>query len=336
MAWQSGTATSPADLLQKIAAFIAANGWTQDSSIADGAGWRLHAHKGAVYVNIRASVNESSSTSAFTDKYTAANWSGMCLYLGSGYSGASSWRDQVGGPKNAATPANTVGTAVSLPQGAITGYQFFADATGDNIVVVVEKTSGIFTHMGWGTSLQKMGTFTGGQYIFASNGGYYIPQSAATNGPGYALSATCPGAGDSMDTSTPCVFVRADVDAFTGKWVGIGTTTVGAQGYTGKVGSSCVHPMGTPVYSRAPGYTGLDSRVTNSMTGQSLLLPVRITVARDTGGNSFIGALPSIFQSNACSKGFSPGAQYLWGADTYRVFPGPSSNPQYGFAVKQV
>lgn len=335
MAWQNGTATDPKDLLQKIAAFIAANGWTQDSSIADGAGWRLHAHKGTVYVNVRAAVNEAAAAAEFDDYYTTP-FSGMLVYLGDGYSGASSWKNQTGGPKNVTTPTRTVGCGMVLPQGAIAGYQFFADATGDNIVIVVEKTAGIFTYMGWGTSIQKMGAFTGGQYFFAATCGYYIAQNPAQAYPGYAQSAGCPGAGDHASVANPTIFIKADVDAFTGKWVSIGTTVTGTQGYTGKNGSCCVRALNTSTADRAPSYVAFSDRLTNSMTGQSLLLPVRTTVLRDAGGYSFLGALPMVFLTNACAKGFSPGAQYLWGTDTYRVFPSPSVHPSYGFAVKQV
>lgn len=335
MAYQNGTATSPTDLLQKLATFLVANGWTQDQSAVDGAGWRLHAHKGAVYVNLRAAVNEG-LVSLFDDYYTYP-WSGIAIYLGDGYSSGATWKNQSGGPKNATNTTRTQGSGTRLPQGAISGYHFFADTTGDNIVVVIEKSAGVFTHFGWGTSLQKMGAWTGGPYFFAANGIYCMSQDPTGAQPGAALSAECPGTnGDPVSTIYPVTYVRIDVDSFTGKWVGIGTNTAVGQGYTGKIGYSCVPANEMAINSGAPSYIGFMKRLTGQMTGQSLLLPVRFLVTRDTGGKSFIGSLPTVFLCNACAKGFTPATLYQWGTDSYRVFPGPTTFPHHGFAVKQV
>lgn len=338
MAYQNGTATSPTDLLQKLATFLTANGWTQDSSVADGAGWRLHVHKGTVYANFRAAVNEG--TVSLFDDYYSTPWSGIAFYLGDGYSSGSTWKNQSGSPKNFTTPTRTVGAGMVLPQGAITGYHFFADATGDNISVVVEKSASVFTYMVWGTSMQKLGTWTGGPYFCGGTCGNYLSWTQNGAAPGYAYSAGCPGSygnpGNSTSTYTS-TYVKIDVDAFTGKWVSIAPTTTGSQGYTGKRGSSCV-PW-TATASLAPSYSAMIKRLTSQLTGQSLMLPIRLLVNRDAGGNSFIGSLPNIFITNACLKGFTPGALYNWGTDQYRVFPGPTDtvpNSNYGYAIKQV
>jgi hypothetical protein len=335
LAYETGTFSSPVDGLQKIAAFIAANGWTISSSVADGTGWRLHAAKDGVYVNIRAALTETSA-SMFDDYYSSTSWNGFALYLGDGYSSAANWKSQSGGPKNYTTSTRTVGAGVSLPSGSVTAYHFFADATGSNIVIVIEKTAGIFSHMGFGTSLQKMGTWTGGPYFFGTSCGYNMAYDASAASPGRAYSAECPGtSGDPYTVANPVLFVRADVDAFTGKWISIGTTTTGANGYTGKTGSSCVPVNATAMNSSAPSYLKYEERLTGQMTGQALLLPVRILAARDSGGFSFLGAIPGVFLSNACAKGYAPGGLYSWGASNYRVFPGPQNYPNRGFAIKQ-
>jgi hypothetical protein len=223
-----------------------------------------------------------------------------------------------------------------LPQGAIAGYHFFADSTGDNIVVVVEKTSGIFAHCGWGTSLNKLGTWTGGPYFFGSTAGYAISYNQAALNPGFAYSAETPGiSGDPRDVSYSTTFIRADVDAFTGKWIGVGSTTTGYAGYTGKVGRSIV-PVNDGTLNGLPSYSDYYNRLTSKMTGQSLMLPVRLLVDRDTGGSSFVGSLPNIFLCNAWDKGYTAAAEYLWGTDTYMVFPGPQNFPGLGYAIKKV
>jgi hypothetical protein len=338
MAYQNGTATNPTDLLQKLATFIAANGWSQDMSQADGTGWRLHAHRSGVYVNIRAMINSSAATEYFTDQYSrSAGGAAWSLYCGDGFSSGSDWKSQSGGPKNAATPANTVGVGLQLPQGAITGYHFFADETGDNIVVVVEKSVGIFVYCGWGISLKKMGTWTGGAYFFANESGYELGYDFAGAYPGRVQTSGTPcAAGGWYTAAHPATYVRADVDSFTGKWISIGTSTTGTQGYTGKTGTSCTPIKRNVLNIAAPSYIEYAKRLTSKMTGQSLLLPSRLLVTRDTGGNSFLGAVPNVFVCNACQKGYTPATVYPWGTDNYMVFPGNPSYPEFGFAIRKV
>lgn len=337
MAYQNGTATNPTDLLQKLATFIVANGWTQDMSQADGTGWRLHAHKGAVYINLKTAINTTLAAEYFTDQYSrTAGFGALMLYGGTGFASGTNWRDQAGAPKNFTTPANTIGAGMCLPQGAISGYHFFADSTGDNIVVVVEKTSGIFAHCGWGTSLNKLGTWTGGPYFFGSSDGYRISYNQAALNAGYAYSAETPGtSGEGRDTTYATTFIRADVDSFTGKWIGVCSSTDGYGGYTGKNGRSIV-PVNDQTLNALPSYSDYYNRLTSKMTGQSLMLPVRLLADRDTGGYSFLGSLPNIFLCNACDKGYTPAAEYLWGTDSYLVFPGPQTYPGLGYAIKKV
>lgn len=338
MAYQNGTATSPTDLLQKLATFLAANGWTQDMSQADGTGWRYHAHRSGVYVNIRTTINTTTATEYFTDQHSRTA-GGACwqLYCGDGFSSGSDWRSQSGGPKNYTTPANTVGVGMQLPQGAITGYHFFADETGDNIVVVVEKSAGVFVYCGWGVSLKKMGTWTGGAYFFANEAGYEISYDYAGAYPGHAQTSGTPCASGGWYTqSYPATYVRADVDAFTGKWIGFGSTTIGYTGYTGKIGYSCTPIKRAGQNSNAPSYAEYAKRLTSKMTGQSLMLPSRLLAARGADGVSFLGSVPNVFVCNACQKGYTPATVYPWGTDNYMVFPGHPSYPEFGFAIRKV
>lgn len=331
--YENGTWTSPIDGLQKFAAFIAANGWTIQSSISDGSGWRLHASKDGVYVNIRAAVNETAASS-FDDRYDTRAWSGFALYLGDGYSSGSTWKAQPGGPVNSG--GKTLGVGSFLPSGSIVAYHFFSDPTGDNIDIVVERSSGIFSHVGFGTSLSKVGSWTGGPYFFGAISGLFTGSSSTSNYPSRAQSAPCPGAyGDSLLNACPVCFVRADVDSFTSKWLSIATTTTASYGYTGKRGSSCVPCNTDSMGSDAPSYLRYATRLTSQMSSRSLLLPVRLLAERDTGGYSFIGSIPRVFLSNACAKGYQPGSIYSWGSSNYRVFPGASAYPSFGYAIKQ-
>ncbi len=109
-AYSTGVSTSPTNLLQSFVTWLVAGGWTLDSSAAEGTGWRAHLHKGGVYVHFRAAgleqvwaaaggkfhdsghYNDGGSGAALAKGY------GIGFYLGTGYSGAAAWNEQVGGP----------------------------------------------------------------------------------------------------------------------------------------------------------------------------------------------------------------------------------------------
>ncbi len=351
MPYETGTASSPADLLQKIGTFISSHGWTIDSSVVagywdgtGGPGWRLHAHRGVVYVNLRAAVNESYESAVHADTTIvgfraspAYRYSGIDISVGTGYNGANLWRDQPGVPVGC-TNLWPVGSGMQLPQGAISWYHFFADATGDNIIVVVEKTAGVFTHLFWGTSLKKLGTWTGGPYFGAAIHGYSVGADPNTAHHGLLWSAVCPGTNSTSWSSAFCV--RIDVDTWIGKWASNADGSVGydAYGYTGWRLLSCA-TFDISCHSNVPEYGEMLKRLTSSMSGQSVFLPIRILAERNavsSGEWSFIGTIPNIFCSNACDKGFAPAGLYSWGSDQYRVFPGPVNATHLGYAVKVV
>ena len=328
MAYQTGTATSPSDLLQQLATWVATAGWTIDSSVADGSGWRLHAHRGAVYVNMRAAVNEGADA-LFEDRNgTPGTWSGIAIYCGTGYSGAATWKAQAGGPINASQPTKVFGAGMVLPVGAIVAYHFFSD--NDNVMVVVEKTAGIFVHIGWGVSVDKLGAWTGGAYFFGSTPGYNLLVPGSD--PGSTISGHTPFSWAGWNNEASSAYYNCSVDAYSG-WVGNSNLTTVVSGYTGKSGWSLMPLTTTALNEKGPSYRSYRDRLTSPATSQSLMLPVRILVER-SGGSSFVGALPMVFACNACAKGFTPAGLYQWGADNYRVFPGSSTYPNNGYAVK--
>ena len=333
MAYQTGVFNSPKDLLQKFCAFATGLGegikWTKDLGADDGVGgvgWRLHLHKGGVYIHMRASLTGEDGSAYFDSTgYGSAN-SAILIYGGEGFSSAVSWKNQPNSVVGIGVP-NIVGAGCPLNAGAGTAYHFFADANGDNLVCVVERIPGVFGNFGFGVSVDKTGagSWTGGGYFFASVAGYYISFRLLDSGIGYNLSAASP----FSQYSQANAFVRADVDSFTGKWLDSGDTNINAwnYGFTGKAFNCCAVSNAEPLQA-APSYSYLQKRLTCSMNGQSLMLPLRFTVPRDAGGHSFLGQLSNIFYCNATDHAFTPGALYTWGARQFRIFP--------NFAVEQV
>jgi hypothetical protein len=337
MAFQNSAATDPQDLLQKLVTFLVANGWTTDRSAAEGLGWTASLHNGGVYVHFRAALNEPVP---FINNTAGLGYS-ISLYVGSGFSGGSPFNSQlVGSPIQSNDATAPKGGVMTLLSTAITNYYFFADAGGANVEVVVEKSSGVYAHMGFGTSLAQIGTWTGGPYFFASSSGAE-GHSTTAGSTGHDLTAACMGtAGD--DFGAAVAFVRAEVDTFNG-WVSMmsyNEVSTPSNGYCGRLGASSVGgPAANQViYDQVPAYlsaggwntSGAYQRsLTSAMDGRANLLPCLLWVLRDgtSTGLSPLGTIPNCFVCNGVGQGFSAGSDYPIGADTYTLFP--------NFAVKK-
>lgn len=147
--YQTGASTTPNAFLQVISAWLAAQGWTINLDTTVGSGRRLHAEKAGVFVNFRSCHNES----AFANT-AGAGW-GLGMYLSGGYSGASAWNAQPDAPL-VNGGSNVVGVGCQLDPSLVDSYHFFDDGQ-DNIVLVIERPAGIYTHIAWGPRLVKCG-----------------------------------------------------------------------------------------------------------------------------------------------------------------------------------
>lgn len=324
-AYLAGNATDPTDLLNQIATFLVAQGWTQDSNVTDGAGKRAHLHKGSDYVNLRSAINE-----AVWPNLSGTTGYGVHVYMGTAYSGASGWAAQTGGPKASGT-SDTVGACMELGSGAITAFHFFDDGS-DNIVVVVERSGGKFTHIGFGRTFTKAGTWTGGAYFFGAKAGKFLSTSGIMGDPN--TSAPPPfGMSQPFNVNSSlqngcAAFVRVDVDSFTSKWVGFSCTnssgTGPQEGYTGKLGHSGIdyNDSQEMVPTDFGSYARLQTHLVSAFNAQAVLLPIFAYAQRDAGGWSMVGQAPNVFVSHAVDSGqFGAGTIQTVNGKNYMLFP---------------
>jgi hypothetical protein len=329
MQFATGSATDPVDLLQQLESWLSGLGWTIDRNASEGAGWTVTAHNNGNYVHLRAGMNEGSAVwqSTFGNAYT------LGLIVGTGFISGQPFNAQTTGAPLGSGGAYPIGTGMRLSVGPFANYYFFADASADNIVIVVEKTPGLYVHIGWGLSIQKAGAFTGGPYFFGSSGSYYSTYGfAGANTPGYTSSSDCPFA-ITDQIGSAAGFVRADVDSFTGKWLAVWNNASGPdQGYQGKVGNSSV-----PTTNAAPApntfpaiqqngsfqFSDMSHCLVSQLDGRANLLPLMLWAQRDgtTTGYTFLGSPPFIFFTNAVGNGFTAAQDYVIGSTTYKVFP---------------
>jgi hypothetical protein len=154
MAYETGSATSQHDLLDKLRIFLVANGWTQNKWAVEGSGYGLCVQKELVFANFRSVVLDDNILGFWGLLATSA---GIFCNTSTGYAAGSVVLGQPGSPltKNGYKYAMLMPTDTSN----IEEYYFFT--SGNNIDVVAKKnaaTSGYYS-MHVGEVSEKFGDF---------------------------------------------------------------------------------------------------------------------------------------------------------------------------------
>jgi len=307
--YETGTWLNPSDGLDKLRVFLVAQGWIVDAFTVEAPGKRLHMHKGSFYLNAKSADDGSSNIWQTTWGQAMPR---IGFNVGTGYNSSLSWRAQPGAVMDNTGVA--IGCDLQLPAGAVIGYRFDYDDTFKSLVIYVQISTGIWRWAGFGESLTKAGAWTGGAWI-ASSSNYYW-SSYGTNYPGHVTGPTAyPFGAHNEPVGAPLVFVRADVDSYTGKWVSCCPTDS-----TGKAGSTNVPGGGIAISTNVPSLVGLMDRCRNAMNSLTVLQPVQVFAVRDAGGQSLLGTLPNVYATNI--TGLVPGQSYQQGVDWFTPFPG--------------
>ena len=335
-AYATGSATGPTDLLTKLVTFLAAQGWTADTSVSYGSGWRAHLHKGSQYVSLRALVNESASltTALGAGGGSSTAGYGLLLYLGDGYAGANAWNNQSGGPFEV-TGAYRLAVGLTLTSAAIPTYHFLDDGLG-NITVVTDRGSSLTGHLGWGPSLVKTGYTNDYWYFYGSSPGYWVAANGGVGPyPGSTTSAHAPMVSAWFESSygfnCATAFVRGDT---TPRWMSNSETTNSPQvsNYTGKIMAAWCGRMAGYLEKGArehPTVTDIFySRSWQSAFAGALLLPIHSFYLNANALWNPLGYLPAVFLFGGVGHGFAGGQVITVGGVNYLVF----SN----FAVKKL
>lgn len=150
MGYQTAQATTIADLFSQLETFAVAQGWTSNYSASD----RLFLTKSTCSVAFRWA--SSSPTCAGMYQHTA--------FINSSTDPGSHTNDSGQGAVSGSDATLLTGRHIPLLNSTMT-YWFFEDT--NYIHVVVETSSARFIHFGFGT-LDKLGTWTGGEYSYSS------------------------------------------------------------------------------------------------------------------------------------------------------------------------
>lgn len=336
--YSTGISSSPTNLLQTVVSFLVTQGWTQDSSVSDGTGWRAHLHKSSLYVNLRSAMGEKIYPYDVSDYHDSYAGYGIGVYLGDGYSSGSSWIEQSGGP--ARSDGSVIGVGASLPSGSVSAYHLFDDGS-DNIIVVVEKSPGLFCHFGFGPDMSEAGQPEDFPYCFGSSNSFRnvcpIADLGSAERYGVNVSALAPmspadqdyrSTGGSPSYCHTNALVRVDATTFSGRWVGNGQGVYDGHGYPGRSMRCALTddpnlsgtPMGEDDYIS---YRRLRDRVHQTAYAGGVLLPLHCFVLTDPDARfAPIGYPPSLYWCDIVGHGYGAGEIYSVGGVDYMVFPG--------------
>jgi len=159
MAFETGSAIDLEDLIAKISTFATANGWTEDRR--DNGNGIFGLSKNSIFVSFRWDTAGPNALSIH--QATAA-------LPGSGTEPGDATGDSGNGFNNSSSHADTNldnERHVILGNGPFPSYHLFEnDSSPAYLHVVVETSTNIFQHMGWG-ELNKVGDgWTGGEYCY--------------------------------------------------------------------------------------------------------------------------------------------------------------------------
>lgn len=322
MSFASGNTTDSVALIKLWRDFLITAGWTVDANAAQGTGWLVAVSKGTKHVAMRAFINEGGAQLG-----GSATGSGIAL---TGYSGTyvvpgvpANWWNQAGAPYlyNQSPTVNVITTVMVLPAATIPNYWMFANAAGDNVILVAQRGTGIYNYLYFG-DIVKAQAWNGGFYFGASSP-MYSPFDTTTTG----NTIMGPPPGGMMAVYSPS-FITADVDSWTGKWLSLtadrAPTTIFATGKS-MMSSTSLLGASDAVAGQYIHYGSLRQHAASARTGGLVMLPTHWLAERDFGGTLFgggwslMGTIPDIFQCT--TDGFVPGATFTISTDSYLVFP---------------
>lgn len=311
MAYQTGTATSRNDLLDKLRVWLSGTlSWTINGWADLGSDKRLHVQKGNIYVNFR-SVTNSFPFDYYNSSY---RMDGIAIQGSTGYDSGEDWDHQPGYVQNTDSGdgdyQKSAGAAIVGLSGSFS-YWFFA--TGDLITVVVESASGVYQHMIFG-QITKFGTYTGGYFCSASFSPYRGNER-------YNAKSACDflGSDETYGEHTMHLYLSG-IDSKTDWWCNGEKADQNADAFNLHLKSSAVtttselnehdnHVLNMRLFENSP----------NSFNGVHPLLYIYLLAQRSSSNYSILGYLDGVRQINMLNK--LPGDEITLGSDTWKIFP---------------
>lgn len=301
MAYATGTPSSCVAVLQALATFCTAYGWTVDyNNTYTGVAWYLAVHKGTCYLNFSVPTGDGK----------------VNVYGATGYSSSS-------GPTNQAnsSPINTTNpgqTNSGVNPGPYTAYHFFSSTSGTYLHCMIEVSSGVFAHFHAG-QLNTIGGAAPAIYIACSNWLRYAPinsTDAVPSTPDNNGASMKPFTGDQQGTN------------YTGRGFMFGCTVDGTFRWFNQYSS--VSPSRLGQFGNSSSDNGWPrrghTRSPNTFNGLTVMVPIPVFAERSAGNiYSCVGECPDVRYFNMTNNNAKD--EITIGSDVWKVFPIISNNP---------
>lgn len=355
MAYQTGTSTGPADLLDKLRLFLIAAGWTvnkwDDCNVTyetwtglDGTGKRLHIQKTAtdgtvMYFNLRSTVrgipfgDHYPTSYQYGGKYYS-EITGIAINGSTGYNGSLAWDLQPGGTLNSSLSWGVCMSEISTT--AIPAYYFFQD--GDTVIVCVEYTAGKYQWLSFGC-VEKQGVFTGGQFFSGSLNSYQpslqILQTPFSSEQTMFLTVNF----DSYTYANGALYLDVDSIAAWRASGDVGSTSSGV-GFRTLILPGLRSNDTDKVWNNSKNTslaTNFNTRSPNFYNALAPFATCYFLVRRSDENLTLLGWPKSIRLINMTN--YAPAEEITLSTDTWMVFPEHSkldNDPTVGFAIKKV
>ena len=166
MAYHTGTAANPDQLLDALRVFAITQGWSALRWASDGNGKTLSLSKGTLFMHLRSAHDERLSS-----PYNAVT--GLCLTGATGFANDHPRWNQPGGIVHAGNANNVSSqraeTCGVFGVGSATTYHLFAAAEPDLLMLVAEVAPGVYHHLAFG-EMATFGKTGGGAFISGAFG----------------------------------------------------------------------------------------------------------------------------------------------------------------------
>ena len=321
MAYETGSASSPSDLLDKLRAFLLTNGWTINSFITIGSGKRLHIQKGSCYYNFRAYHGETVSDVDDLNSERTTNFWGIGGYPSDGYSGANNWNSQPGCPLYGYYYRGGYANQLSS---AIPTYHFFTYTDITEVHVVIEFVTGKFQHINFGDLQKYNPSALGGCWMSMptsmdsqlphSYGQDFLTASSMVPFRG----ASYLGAGGYNSSA-----IRVNIDNHDG-WA--------FEGSGDSISNSPIAAVGPHYYNQE-----FETATTSPYSWQTQLLPYVIGIVRSNASVSPFGEIKHLRELDITN--YIEAEEIVLGPDTWKVFPlyqKGGYSLQRGIAIRKV
>lgn len=331
--FETGSAPDVNNMLGKLRAALASNGWTvnfNDESGSSG-GTRCHVSKDGMTVNLRTGFNNEVPVSDAAERsarqglwrwnYQWGNptqiyrpdW--IALNVGTGVNLSRSWHNQPGAPGSTELKGLA---AMITAHGSISRYWLFINDNPDCVLLVCETRPNKFEHLAFGRLVLTQEIESGGEWFFGSRrfNDHYSPPQEVCSG---RLSPSI------ADASTTGMVRLVDSRWFAPDQLDGWNQSILTPGVPNSYGTNNFWAvLGVPTpdsFSASPssGFPNLVNQAYLPPEGRSILHPIAAYKYMETSGLTLLGYIPHIARTSL--QAYVAGDPIAGVGDTYLAFP---------------